>query len=831
MAPELQRAPAIKLASLRLALTREHSRMLSRRLGLVGVFGLTLLAACERSVVAPPNSNGAPRALGDTARVGPSFSYAALASGLLITPIGLDFGDIQVGTTATSQTVTITNIAGTPVTMSGVGGAPPSGFFGASQGCQGLTLAPDASCTMTFDFSPQAAGFQTDASIGTWNGQAFNIQLRGTGVAPKLQAVQTGLDFGYVQVGASAPQQFVTFKNVGVAPIVMSGSGGAPLHAEFGGAQSCQGLTLAVGATCTMQFGFTPTTPGELFDDSKITWSGQPFDIKLHGIGVLPNLQLSPSALDFGEVRVGTTAPQQLVKITNRGTAPVTMSGSGGAPLHVEFGASQSCQGLTLAVGASCTMQFDFTPSAPGDLTDASNITWNGTPFSIALHGIGLSATATPSVPLRLTPTGLDFGQVTVGGSAPQQLVTITNVSSANVTMSGSGGAPLHAEFGGSQSCQGLVLAPGASCTMQFGFTPTTPGALSDDSKITWNGQPFDIKLHGVGAAPMLRASPSSLDFGDVQTGSTSAQQIVSITNQSPITITMSGAGGAPLHPEFGASQSCQGLAIAPGASCTMQFSFNPTAAGNLNDDSKITWNGQPFDIALHGNGVAPKLLLTPFALDFGLVPLGASGPQQFVHITNIGLDVLKMSGAGGAPLHPEFGGAQSCQGLTLARGQSCTMQFGFTPTAAGLLTDASQITWNGQPFNIALQGTGFSGIADVDMDLSPGAISLTGTPTTSAVLLSSATFDATTVTLANVRMQVNGITDVAPVSRGGVVVSSVRDWNGDGRPDRIFSFQTSALAAAGLAPGAGSNALILRDNLSASKWRARDAAPPTFVP
>jgi hypothetical protein len=293
----------------------------------------------------------------------------------------------------------------------------------------------------------------------------------------------------------------------------------------------------------------------------------------------------------------------------------------------------------------------------------------------------------------------------------------------------------------------------------------------------------------------------------------------------------MNGSGGAPLHPEFGGSQSCQGLAIAPGGSCTMQFGFSPTVAGDLVDASKITWNSQLFNIGLHGNAVPPHFQVTPFGLDFGLVPLGSTGPTQLVKIINIGLDAVKMSGSGGAPLHPEFGASQSCQGLTIPRNGSCTMQFSFTPTTIGLLTDASNITWNDQAVSIALQGTGFGAVPTVAMDLSPATISLSGTLTTSAVLLSSSTFDATAVTLANVRMQVNGATDVMPVLRGGVVVSSVRDWNGDGLPDRIFSFSTSALVSAGLVPAAGPDALILRDNISASKWRARDGAPPAFVP
>jgi hypothetical protein len=797
----------------------------------VAAVSLIALAACEQSVTAPESLNR-PRVAGhDTSAFNPrpQFFYSSLTSGLLITPIGLDFGDVQVGGSSALQFVTITNIAGAPVTMSGAGGAPMHTEFGAAQSCQGLTLAPDASCTMQFSFSAAAPGSLEDASIGSWNGQPFHIKLRGNAVPPKFLAT-AGLDFGFVQVGASAPQQFVTIKNVGLAAVTMSGAGGAPAHTEFGGAQSCQGVVLAPGNTCTMQFGFSPTTEGELNDDSKVTWNGVPLDIKLHGIGIPPRLRLSPTALDFGEVRVGAAAAQQFVTITNVGNAAVTMLGSGGAPLHSEFGGAQSCQGISLAPGSSCTMQFGFTPTSVGELTDASQVTWSGFPFTIGLHGIGIASTADPTKALRLTPNGLDFGAVTLGSSAPSQVVTITNISSVSVTMNGSGGAPLHTEFGGSQSCQGVSLAPGASCTMQFGFTPSTLGDLNDDSKVTWNGIPFDIALHGTGVAPLFKANPSALDFGDVQVGSSATQQLVTITNQSPVAVTMNGTGGAPLHAEFGGAQSCQGVSLAPGATCTMQFGFSPTAVGDLSDASKVTWNNQPFNIGLHGNGVAPRFQVTPFALDFGLVPIGITGPTQFVKIINIGLDAVKMNGTGGAPLHAEFGAAQSCQGVTIARGGSCNMQFNFTPTIGGLLTDVSNVTWNGQASSIGLQGTGF-GDSPQDMDLSPGTISLSGTSAVSAVLLSTATFNAATVTLANVRMLVNGAVDVVPLSRGGVVISSVRDWNGDGIPDRIFSFSTSALVTAGLNVGAGADALILHDAISATKWRARDGAPPTIVP
>src|SRR6185312_11510828 len=130
------------------------------------------------------------------------------------------------------------------VTMSGAGGAPPTGKFGGVQACQGLTLPPDGSCTMEFAFAPDAAGPLTDASIGSWNGQSFHVDLRGNGVAPRLRINPVGLDFGEVLVGTTAPSQSVTITNIGQAPVTMSGTGGAPPTGRFGGVQACQGITL-----------------------------------------------------------------------------------------------------------------------------------------------------------------------------------------------------------------------------------------------------------------------------------------------------------------------------------------------------------------------------------------------------------------------------------------------------------------------------------------------------------------------------------------------------------------------------------------------------------
>ena len=664
---------------------------------------------------------------------GPAVPTASAMATLqfLTTPTGLDFGEVQTGTTSPQQVTNITNVGTSPVVMSGAGGAPGAPFNGA-QNCQGVTLAPGASCQMFFTFTPTDLGPASGTSSGTWNGQAFSISLTGTGVYPLLAIGGTQLDFGEVQVGATSPQQTVDVTNVGTTPVTMSGAGGAP-GGSFGAAQSCQGTTLAPGASCQMVFTFSPTAAGPATGTSNFTWNGKPFSIGLRGTGRDPQLLVTPSAFDFGEVLVGTTSPTQHAVITNVGPAPLTMSGSGGAP-GAPFGASQSCQGLTLAPGASCEMLFTFSPTAAGAASATSNFTWNGLPFTIPLRGTGRLSTDPQTRFLLIAATALHFGEIQVGSQSAQQSVDVVNVGPTPITMSGAGGAP-GGDFNATQGCQGLTLNPGEACQMFFQFGPTAAGPATATSNFTWNGEPFQISLDGTGVLPKLIATPVSFDFGDVQVGTTASQLVSNIMNTGSAPVLMSGAGGAPGIP-FNATQNCQGLTLAPGAACQMFFTFSPTAVGPASASSHFTWTGVSFTIPLVGNGRGPRLLVSPTGLEFGEVAIGTTSPQQVTTITNLGPLPVTMSGAGGAPGAP-FSAAQSCQGVTLNAGESCQMIFTFSPTMGGPASGTSNVTWNDQPYAIALHGFGLgddqgpvaSGVSAAPNPVQVGgAVSLTAT-------------------------------------------------------------------------------------------------------
>ena len=111
------------------------------------------------------------------------------------------------------------------------------------------------------------------------------------------------------------------------------------------------------------------------------------------------------SSQDHGARQVGTTSPAKSVTVTNRGTAPLNVSGATvtGADATDFQVASNTCT-AAVAPGDSCAVGVAFVPQATGTrtatLTIASNAL-NG-PHTVALKGTGTPAQAPAPPPLVL---------------------------------------------------------------------------------------------------------------------------------------------------------------------------------------------------------------------------------------------------------------------------------------------------------------------------------------------------------------------------------------------------------------------------------------------
>src|SRR6185369_16826631 len=158
---------------------------------------------------------------------------------------------------------------------------------------------------------------------------------------------------------------------------------------------------------------------------------------------------------------------------------------------------------------------------------------------------------APPTPTLSLTASSLVFGSVNVGASASQSLV-VSNAGGGTLTLASlsiPSGSPFQGggsgDFVRGGTCiAGTALAAGQTCTVSVVFSPAAAGAKASTLNIVSNGGNASVALTGTGvaagAAPLLRASVASLDFGTVALGSSSGTQTATVTNAGGGTLTLS---------------------------------------------------------------------------------------------------------------------------------------------------------------------------------------------------------------------------------------------------------------------------------------------------
>lgn len=113
--------------------------------------------------------------------------FVAVA-GLSITPAGLGFGSLVLGTATSGRNVKITSTGTIPLVISNVslGGTNPGDFLVDADGCTGVPVAPGAYCIVTVSFEPIRIGSRTATLDITHNapGGTASVALSGSGVKP-----------------------------------------------------------------------------------------------------------------------------------------------------------------------------------------------------------------------------------------------------------------------------------------------------------------------------------------------------------------------------------------------------------------------------------------------------------------------------------------------------------------------------------------------------------------------------------------------------------------------------------------------------------------------
>ncbi len=465
---------------------------------------------------------------------------------------GLTFAAQAEGTTAT-QTATLTNTGTTSLTVNSIViSGNNSADFAEADTCTGVTLAANASCTVTITYAPSVIGAEaaTLTIVDTANSPR-TVTLNGTGVLVTATLGSTSLAFGNQLVATASAAQSVPLTNGGNRPLTIASIAVTGTNTgDFAETDNC-GSSVAAGASCTINVTFTPGAAGSRTAAISITDNApaSPQTISLSGTGLAPSptVGFSPASLTFSTTYVGVAATAQTVTLTNSGAGALNVSSIAITGTNSsEFAQSNTC-GSSVAAGASCTINVTFTPGAAGSRTAAISITDNApaSPQTISLSGTGLA----PSPTVGFSPASLTFSTTYVGVAATAQTVTLTNsgagalnVSSIAVTGTNS------SEFAQSNTC-GTSVAAGASCTINVKFMPGAAGSRTAAITITDNatGSPQIVTLSGAGiSASLSMASNSSATTVKAGQTATYSLQLTATggasTDQVSATISCSGA-------------------------------------------------------------------------------------------------------------------------------------------------------------------------------------------------------------------------------------------------------------------------------------------------
>ena len=231
---------------------------------------------------------------------------------------------------------------------------------------------------------------------------------------------------------------------------------------------------MAANASCTENVTFTPTAIGTV-SGSLIFKESATTELKLvmltgAGSGTANSpITLTPARLTFsGSQVVGTAGVPQSVVVKNTGTTGLTISFSASGGYLESSPLSGGC-GTTLAGGASCTINVQFSPPTTGIITGGVSANYAGanSPQVVSLSGTSIHE-------VTVSPSSLAFSSQLVGTTSLSKTLVVTNHASSTVTVSSVASS---SNFTETNTCAGGI-APGKSCTISVGFSPAEGGSF-----------------------------------------------------------------------------------------------------------------------------------------------------------------------------------------------------------------------------------------------------------------------------------------------------------------------------------------------------------------
>lgn len=486
-----------------------------------------------------------------------------------------------------SQSITLSNLGSTPLTISSITSSDPS--FIPTSNC-GTMLPAQSVCTI----SVQSVGFQDglypeshlqfngtliiddNASSGP---QKVQLQSNNTAQVTNFSGSnnQNSFDLGTWGVGSPGSKTFSYSTG-------WNGQSGSFTNGTAGDF-STSGCTAPApdGSVCSFTVKFTPSAIGVRTGNiNGIVFSGTgqsagPSFI----VGSVPLWQ--PSYLTNTTTSTGTSN----MLVTNNGTTSENFSYSFSGPNAGNF-TLQSPSCTTLAPGANCTVTFNFTATSIGTYSSVLSITDTSSSIS---KTVPLSTEVYYSPPI-VQPNPVQFADQPLGVTSAAQTITISDINNKPL------GHPLSISLAPSSN---FTLPAGSTCpasttqlcTLSVAFDPYVLGGIQENLKITdltTGVSSVPAQLQGTGGTPAVSLSPGSVTFPARSLGTTSIPVTVTLTNTGTqqLNVKQVNVVGA-VNGNFTETNNC--TSVNAGGTCSINVSFAPTAAGPQSATVQIVSN------------------------------------------------------------------------------------------------------------------------------------------------------------------------------------------------------------------------------------------------
>jgi len=441
---------------------------------------------------------------------------------------------------------------------------------------------------------------------------------------PVIGVTPTNLDFGSVNAGQTKDLQ-LTVNNTGNAALTISSI--TSTNPRFSVTAPAISFNVAAGAQALVTVRFAPTARGTQTATLSVN-SNDPnrarVDVSLTGNGLAPVIDVTPTSLSFGNVKVGQNRDLQ---ITARNTGDALLTISSITSSNAQFSVISPASPFNIAAGGNAVVNLRFAPTSAG--ARAGTLSINSNDPSRARVDVVLTGTGLAPI-VEVTPQSLIFGNVATGENLIMKLA-VRNTGNAPLNISSITSSD--PQFTISLPTTTFTLPAGGSININVRFAPTSAGAKTGTLSINSNdpNRPrLDVPMTGTGLAPAIDVSPAGLGFGQVRLAQTK-DLVVTIRNTGAAMLKVSSITSN--NPQFSVTQLVEKpsnairnlpLSIAPSVSVEVTVRFRPSfvaaSVGALTGTLSINSNdpNRPrADVALTGTGQG-ALISAPSSLSFG---------------------------------------------------------------------------------------------------------------------------------------------------------------------------------------------------------------------